>query len=391
MQKKIFLTTLTLFVMAALFFSCSTAPAGEETLTPVIPSEYSFNVIVNSDGKGTGTLLDTTTTAGNYDPGTSIVVEASHGADNSFLGWYDQDGYLASRSLKYSFNLQKNISLEARFIRNDYVVTFPSSHLKDAVVEAFYPEYSTPLTYANLSRVRSIRIEGRWASYKALDSLEGIQYLTGLRKLEITYTTLNDIAKLNSLHTLVDLKLYNNYIRDITPLKNLKNLKNLDLGDNRLYNIEPLKNLVSLNSLGLASCRLNSIEAIRPLTSLTSLKLNNNFITDFTPISEMKGMKYLYLNRNRELSNINFISDFTSLLELNISTTSVSNLSALRNSMNLIYLNIINTKVRDITPLIENSYFKNRARLYITDILSDTHNIPADQIAILTGRGVTVE
>lgn len=82
-----------------------------------------------------------------------------------------------------------------------------------------------------------------------ITDLEGIQYMTNLKELELNGYSIENISKLKGLTRLERLDLSDNNISDITVLSGLVNLEYLDLSDNNITNIKALKNLTGLRYL----------------------------------------------------------------------------------------------------------------------------------------------
>lgn len=100
-----------------------------------------------------------------------------------------------------------------------------------------------------------------------IESLDGLQYMTNLRELELNgYSIVN-----------------------ITNIQNLTNLDRLDLGDNDIENISPLQKLTWLRYLDLSDNRITDIKVLKNLTGLKYLYLDGNrkdgvWLTDFSPV-----------------------------------------------------------------------------------------------------------
>lgn len=146
------------------------------------------------------------------------------------------------------------------------------------------------------------------------DSIGGIQYLTGLKTLNLSKNNLSnsDIAMLSSMKNLVELDLSHNNISDVEWLKSNTRLQKLDLSYNKLDTTENYNSISSLSRLGrLRSLNLenNSIRNITPISNLTdlvSLKLNSNKITpsSIDSIVGLSALKEIGLGYNDSLSDL---------------------------------------------------------------------------------------
>jgi len=133
------------------------APGGGGT------SEYNFALDTTIDGSGSGSLdAGGSTTNGIYSEGTIVTASAVADTGNSFLGWYDAaaGGTLISTENPYTFNLNSNSSLYAKFIVFKMIPcpggTFPTGTTdgEEATVDTFLIG-ETEVTYELWSAVRT--------------------------------------------------------------------------------------------------------------------------------------------------------------------------------------------------------------------------------------------
>ena len=141
-------------------------------------------------------------------------------------------------------------------------IDFEDSSIENAVREAvnkptgqIYSEDVKDIEELNLNK-------------KDISSLEGIQYLIGLKELKLAF----------------------NQIIDLEPLSNLINLEDLDLKGNDVYDIDPLAGLASLEKLELSYNEIKDISIIEYLTNLKELDLSYNKIEDVSCLSEFKNL-----------------------------------------------------------------------------------------------------
>ncbi|MBU9713514.1 CotH kinase family protein [Evansella tamaricis] len=129
--------------------------------------------------------------------------------------------------------------------------------------------------------IQELRIRGM-----GIESLEGIQHMTGLISLDLRDNNIEDISYLSELTKLKNLNLRGNRLKDIESLANLESLIELNLRDNSIQDISPLSDLIVLRDLNLRYNQITNIEALRNLESLRDrLYLEGNSITDYSPIS----------------------------------------------------------------------------------------------------------
>lgn len=118
-----------------------------------------------------------------------------------------------------------------------------------------------------------------------IEKLGGIEYLSGLKVLDLRRNRIQNIEPLASLTNLVQLNLRENDIQDLKPLQKLTSLKYLNLRNNNVTDISPLKSLTQLEDVNL---RYNKIEQVDALANMQHLRkrlyLEGNPIKTLEPI-----------------------------------------------------------------------------------------------------------
>ncbi|MBA7600909.1 hypothetical protein ES703_07972 [subsurface metagenome] len=167
----------------------------------------------------------------------------------------------------------------------DGVVNFPDEKL-DTIIRTYLGKGpSENITTAELSHI----IELEDTSGQIAD-LSGIQFCSGLNKLQISGSQISDTSPLVSLINLTWLKLSYSQISDISPISSLSNLEILHLYGNQISDLSPFASLTKLRLLFLGE---NQISNLSPLASLTNLKvvsLISNQISDISPLVQNPGL-----------------------------------------------------------------------------------------------------
>ena len=150
---------------------------------------------------------------------------------------------------------------------------------------------------------------------EAFDNAPGPIYahvLAPVDHLECQDRGIQSLKGLEAMTGLTDLSLYENEIVDITPLRDLTHLESLQLGNNNIEDITPLQNLVSLRRLGLEDNRIAWLGPLSNLTGLQWLNLDNNQITnaELEPLDVLTSLRWLTLEHN-PLTSLGSISDVT--------------------------------------------------------------------------------
>jgi protein phosphatase 1 regulatory subunit 7 len=152
-----------------------------------------------------------------------------------------------------------------------------------------------------------------------IDYITHIHRLQGLTILDISFNAIRDMGAVSLLPNLEELYIAQNKLREIKGLENMEHLRILDLGANRIRKMEGLQNLRSLESLWLGKNKIEEIAGIEGLTKLRQLDVQNNRLTGLgNGLHGLVSLKELYLA-------CNLIPDFEGLpVEAPISTVDLS-------------------------------------------------------------------
>jgi Leucine-rich repeat (LRR) protein len=102
-------------------------------------------------------------------------------------------------------------------------------------------------------------------------------YLEDIEEFELSSSDINDLDGVQFCTNARTIDLSNNRISDLTLLNGLTNLEELDLSDNQVGYIDGLSNLISLKSV----------------------LLSNNYIEDISPLFELRNLEYADLSGNK--------------------------------------------------------------------------------------------
>ena len=187
------------------------------------------------------------------------------------------------------------------------------------------------------------------ASDRGIRSLEGIQYATELRKLNLE----------------------DNFVEDVSPLADLNRLEMLSLRNNEIIclksvSFDTLTSLPSLRELSLRhnvlrhdpdnrqyQYRLKDIGLLQHFTRLEVLELRDNHIEDPTPLAGLVQLRNLDISQNPlKHGRLDWVEDLHQLEELNLRECGIRDLEPLRDKTELIYLNLhSNEKIMTLEPI----------------------------------------
>jgi DNA-binding transcriptional ArsR family regulator len=168
---------------------------------------------------------------------------------------------------------------------------------------------------ANLTTLRGLNL---WT--KQVNDLTPLAKLTSLQSLDLSYTRVNDLQPLVSLTELRDLNLSGTQVRDLLPLAKLIALQTLDLSFTKVNNVKPLEKLDSLKSLDLASTHVTNLAPLQMLTDLQSLNLSGTQVTKLDPLQNLTALQSLDLSRTK-ITNLNPLAKLSKLKFLFISNS----------------------------------------------------------------------
>ena len=222
----------------------------------------------------------------------------------------------------------------------------------------------------NLTSLKIIAIGG-----SRLSDLSGLRNLTNLTELYISAAdnvkSLNDISNLTSLETL---QIVGSKISSLSGLRNLTNLTNLNIkATDKVTSLNDISNLTSLKSLTIDGSRISDLSPLSGLSKLNGLyigvadgadvsKLSNmsdlqyvsleyGKVVNLSSLNNISGLKTLDVKAADDVTSLRPISKLTNLSKLHISGSNISDISALANFTSLYDLKLASTKLTDITPL----------------------------------------
>ena len=217
-------------------------------------------------------------------------------------------------------------------------VVIPDSHL-ESVIRALVQKPTGPLLSSDLATLTAIE-----ADEQGIADLEGLQYCSALRILDIRA----------------------NSVTDLGPLANLVEMRHLGASDNRIADLQPLAGM----------------------TRMVNLYIGGNLITDVSPLQDLTYLNVLYLNGN-PLGDIAPLAGLVRVNHVFLGGTGISSVGALSGLIYLATLDVGFNGITDLAPLVANPGLGTGDEIWVLgNPLSDasrTQHIPA-----LRARGVTV-
>lgn len=243
----------------------------------------------------------------------------------------------------------------------------------------------------NLKKLSELKINGL-----RIDSLDVLKDMKSLVVLEVSRTPVTTLVPIQGLLNLNRLSIDQTDITDLSPLTEMGSLENIFLDNTAVSSLNPLGNLPKLK---MVYCDKSSIQRSDALAFMQShpevrviyesqelmawwqqipdtwKKIFSGLIQLSDPptreqLHEISFIKTLNVSGNMLISTLSPLDKLSSLQELNLSGTRVSDLTPLANLFDLKSLNIAYTAVKELAPIagltgLQNINFSNTM---VTDI-----------------------
>jgi protein phosphatase 1 regulatory subunit 7 len=197
-------------------------------------------------------------------------------------------------------------------------------------------------------------------------TMEGVQSLSRLTKLELYDNQLEDITHLESLSRLVILDMSYNSIRSMASVASCPLLEELYLAQNKLKAIEGIRGMKHLRCLDLGANRIRSMAGagLNTLTGLQSLWLGKNKLERIEDINQLPHLKQLDIQNNRlttllpgdAVDETLGISSLTSLQELYLACNAISNVLGLPTGSPLSTLDLSTNAIDTLEGIEEHKF-----------------------------------
>lgn len=173
-------------------------------------------------------------------------------------------------------------------------VRFEDPALERAVRGQVVLDEGEPLQASDVAQIERLWVE--WPDdADRIESLAGIEALTGL-----TYLNLRD-----------------HDVQDLQPLAGLTNLESLSLDRNRITNLEPLAGLQRLDRLVLSRNQIVDASGLAGLNELEFLDLSDNHLRDASGLAGLDQLSTLFLHDNA-LSDLSVLTELPNLMRVSL-------------------------------------------------------------------------
>lgn len=200
------------------------------------------------------------------------------------------------------------------------------------------------LEYLNLSHNAVIQLTALTGATKlkeldlSYNSVNSTIALSGCKSMEILRLDYNNLTNFEGLGTLPELKnLYasHNQISSIEHLAPLSKLSELDVSNNVLTDLSALSGNSSIKILNFKNNQVSALPSFAKDSALSSIDGSRNNLTTLDALSGLQQLNYVFMDYNSGISSVAALNKCSTLVEISIYGTSVTDVSILE-EMNVI-------------------------------------------------------
>ena len=184
-------------------------------------------------------------------------------------------------------------------------------------------------------------------------TVEPLSELSDLVSLNISGTSVDDIAPLRNANKLKVLRANSTFIDDLSPMKYCITLEELDLGNTNVSDLSVLPSLRNIQKLDISNTMVTRLGDLKNCPDLCAINLSGCKISNIAPLQDMSELKSVDIS-NTSVRDLSPLAKISNLQSLNISSTPIANLEPLSQTENLRELYCSQTNINDLTPLKSN-------------------------------------
>lgn len=226
----------------------------------------------------------------------------------------------------------------------------------------------------SFTRLEVLSLRSNSLSYSALKYLS---HLKNLKKIDLGGTDLDDTSVLSDLISLEILSISGgNPYREINGLEQLESLQHLDISWSAIDDIKKINVNENLRSLNIGETDIKRITDLEHFLYLEELRLNGSLIKKIEGLDTLNNLKQLFISATN-VEEIEGLENLTNLEVLDLSYNEISKIKGLDNLKNLRELNLNEnkiTKVENLDHLINLEYLifeANKIKEFDTSFLSN--------------------
>ncbi|MBM3168394.1 MAG: leucine-rich repeat domain-containing protein [Bacteroidetes bacterium] len=185
---------------------------------------------------------------------------------------------------------------------------------------------------------------------RQIRQLAPLSELRDLTYLDISHTSISNLAPISNITLLESLILTNTPTSEIQFIKYSERLRYLDISRTKIENISDLLHLTQLTSLKASQTPIQSFAVLNQFKNLQELDLSESGFNNVENIKSLTQLQRLNLSKNYML-NYSFLAQLPSLIVLDLSGTNINDLAPLSSISQLEYVDLTGSQIGDLTPL----------------------------------------
>lgn len=247
---------------------------------------------------------------------------------------------------------------ETKEVNNDYLI--PDVEFRKVVNKSLGKLGGYSATKEELASIKFLNVQGTRTKQLKINSFEGLEYLTGLETLQVTYLTtaadfLTQIGKLSSLQ---DLKLNTVFFTGTDDILTTSSGERVEIQQD--VDFSPIGNAMTLKSLSLTFIN----------TRTANYQSYNRLRAGLTGLGKLSNLEKLTIGQMGDLDDPSaaWLKNLTKLTSFSATDTALSSVAGLKNLPNLEFLNVSDNAIRDYSAVAGKGYFRNTSsNNYILD------------------------
>lgn len=148
-------------------------------------------------------------------------------------------------------------------------------------------------SWARMPHLEILSLAGPRGDGSSWSDLTGLENLTQLRVLDLSWTEIDDLTPLTQLTHLEVLDASYTFISSITPLTRLNALRHLDLSHTKVADLSPLKDHPALQTLLCYHTPVASVAPLAGLSMLQKLDLSQTQVIALDPLAHLPALQTL--------------------------------------------------------------------------------------------------
>lgn len=149
-----------------------------------------------------------------------------------------------------------------------------------------------------------------------IKDLSGLEYATGLKTIDLSYTGVKDVSPIMKLNNLENLDINGMKMDDYSWLSNFTKMKRLNISRTKIQDFSFLNNMAELEELHVGSTSITDLDFLKNLKNYNKLELldiSDTAVSDLDVISRFVNIRSLYISGCNNIHNFKPLYNLTNL------------------------------------------------------------------------------